>query len=237
MLSYVARALTRTAVRPPVRALASSAPPGDEESRTKERKIIMSRFSGSKVADALRADRDKKFTATPELLDDEHIFPLPDLEVEHVYESRTTTLRGMTSQQTATLVTVSFNGFGKKQLSGVHDAFTHAYGLTGLPTGRVPHVGLVDLSYVQGWAYSMLRFALLPGLQKSILEPMRPFSFVKFERSEAPTEVSVAHPTPWGQLVARKRALLQMFCFDAKIHNRMISYSYLVDRDGSVRWW
>ncbi|KAA0175728.1 hypothetical protein FNF27_02814 [Cafeteria roenbergensis] len=190
----------------------------DEPAYKRERRIIISRFSGSKVADAMRADRDKRFEAAPVLLDETSgAFPFPELEVEHLFEQRTESIRSLAGRNTATLVTVSMTQHARKQLEPVHAAFLDTYRLDSLsPADKVPGVGLIDCSYANGWVFALMRSMMLPGLRGSVSAAMRPHSYSRFEASERKTEG---------------------FCFDAKVHNRTLQCSYLLDRSGTVRWW
>ena len=163
----------------------------DEPAYKRERRIIISRFSGSKVADAMRADRDKRFEAAPVLLDETSgAFPFPELEVEHLFEQRTESIRSLAGRNTATLVTVSMTQHARKQLEPVHAAFLDTYRLDSLsPADKVPGVGLIDCSYANGWVFALMRSMMLPGLRGSVSAAMRPHSYSRFEASERKTEV------------------------------------------------
>lgn len=247
----------------------------DEPSYKRERRIIISRFSGSKVADAMRADRDKRFEAAPVLLDETSgAFPFPELEVEHLFEQRAESIRSLAGRNTATLVTISMTQHARKQLEPVHAAFLDTYRLDSLsPADKVPGVGLIDCSYANGWVFALMRSMMLPGLRSSVPAAMRPHSYSRFEGSERKTEVrdesfaclrlSFGPGLRWGSTGPRDGAWLwfwrflktaaatlccchrsclspisaQGFCFDAKVHNRTLQCSYLLDRSGTVRWW
>lgn len=158
----------------------------------RERKIILSRFSGSKISDALRADRDKQFEAKPVLLDASEVFAMPDLQMEQLFgDGKTVSLRDVARDNTATLFTVSFTQHARKQLGAIHSAFLDTYGLDSTSSDdRVPGVGLVDCSYANGMLFYLAQSLILPGVRAVIPEAMQPYACAKFEGSERKTEVS-----------------------------------------------
>jgi hypothetical protein len=186
----------RLTARHQARSFAAATEPEDDDTASltpqqRERKIILSRFSGSKISDAMRADRDKQFQAAPALLSASEVFAMPDLEMEQLFEeSKTESLRALACSNVATLFTVSFTQHARKQLGAVHSAFLDTYGLESASLDdRVPGVGLVDCSYANGMLFSIFRSMMLPGTRAAIPEPMQPFAYAKFEGSERATEV------------------------------------------------
>jgi len=191
-------AARRSAARVYARGLASKDDSGpDMDAIMRERKIILSRFGGSKIADAVRADRDKKFEAKAVLLavdddapEEERAFKMPDLEMDHLFEDRTESILGLASKHTATLVTIGMTQHARKQLAAVHEAFLDTYRLDSVsPADKVPGVGLVDCSYANGWAFAALRFVMMPGVRAAVPENMHPYAYSRFESSERATEV------------------------------------------------
>lgn len=210
--------LRRLSTSPPAAAVPEATPPAggdagsvkfsgtsllpelDEATKAlKKRKhdILMHRIAHSKWADAMRSDKDKQFEASASLLPEASQFAMPSVQVEEMFGStRTRPLRDVLSENRATVITLSFQAYGQKQLARVHDAVLTTYGLkpndTPSTAASVAGIGLVNISYLDGPVMWMLRWAVIGGMRSAVAPAMQPYSYCVFQPRIPATEVSAA---------------------------------------------
>jgi len=115
------------------------------------------------------------------------------------------------------LVVLSFNGMGKQQGDVYSAVFAEAFGMISStpfvqnasappppsagnppppPSASAHQPQLFDLHYLDGTAYSMFKWALKPGVRKTVDAVMQPFSFIKFQVSQCKGGLSSPYPPP-----------------------------------------
>lgn len=148
--------------------------------------------------------------AGQELLPPDECFAFPAITVDHLFSDKVVDVQSA-ARGRVSLVGVSYNAYGKAQVSVATEAFAEAFGLLNA-AGEGPSAlaaeehsdadvqapvpppppsasaltaapQIFDVQYLGGAVYSMLSWALKPGVRKTVPAGMEPHSFIKFQVS------------------------------------------------------
>lgn len=213
------------------------------EFKSRERKVIFDQLQRGKLSDALKAGagRDKLFIAPATLAESSNVF-FPDTPLTSV-AAQLEVSSGITpsylfSQSKVTVVTIAFQALGQQMLQPWHAALFNENSRLGImptqwsaastlqssPTTSAVNdkekrdkgsIQFLNIVYLQGWFFKLFQSVMLSSV-KGALDPR----------------------TASSSAVAFEPSLQKMdhFCEKLSIHNRMMGYVFIVDKEGRVQW-
>lgn len=187
--------------------------PEQEAEKSRKHRILVTRMRRSKIADAMRMESEKLWIADASLIPLAQTRPFPRMAVDSLYDDKSMTLPDALRGK-VTLVSLSFNGVGKQQVDKFARAFQQAFNLRA-PGEGVAGMNMIDIHYMDGMVYSMLRGPLANGLKTTTDPDLAPFATVKFQPYVPHTE-----------------DLLD----ELDVHNRAMGHVYITDTAGVIRW-
>jgi hypothetical protein len=214
------------------------------EFKSRERKVIFDQLQRGKLSDALKAGagRDKLFIAPATLAESSNVF-FPDTPLTSVAAqlevSSGVTPSSIFNQSKVTVVTIAFQALGQQMLQPWHAAlFNESSRLGIMPTQwlaasktlqssptistvnekekrDIGSIQFLNIVYLQGWFFKLFQSVMLSSV-KGALDPR----------------------TASSSAVAFEPSLQKMdhFCEKLSIHNRMMGYVFIVDKEGRVQW-
>ena len=201
-----------------------------KEYKEREARVIREQLTRSKFVEAARAGgRDKLFTAGPELLAPEVLFPEASLTSVREPPQAPLGTAELFSGAHATVVTLAFQGSSQAQLVPWHNGLWEALapgtgGYAAPPSagarahgGAVAPLQLVNVLYLQGWVWQwqLVARAVASGTRAALPQEVVEATYLALQ----PSAREADH-----------------FCDRLRVHNRVMGHVLLVDRAGHVRW-
>ena len=212
------------------------------EFKSRERKVIFDQLQRGKLSDALKAGagRDKLFLASNTIAESSTVY-FPDTPLSVVSAQldnsiqNDVTLSAIFSKSEATVVTIAFQALGQQMLQPWHSAlFKETNGLSILPVQwsattttttstssdkkgdkYLNSIQFLNIIYLQGWFFKLFSSIMLTSIKRALDSQTASSSAVTFE----PSLQKMDH-----------------FCEKLAIHNRMMGYIFIVNKDGKVVW-
>lgn len=215
------------------------------EFKNRERKVIFDQLQRGKLSDALKAGagRDKLFVAPATLAEASNVF-FPDTPLTAVAAqlevSSDVTPSQIFNRSKATVVTIAFQALGQQMLQPWHEALYNEGSRLDLVPARwvvtssetqksattllensdklmknSGSIQFLNIVYLQGWFFKLFRSVMLSSVKSALDQRTASSSAVAFE----PSLQKMDH-----------------FCEKLSIHNRMMGYVFIVDKEGKVQW-
>jgi len=208
------------------------------EFKSRERKVIFDQLQRGKLSDALKAGagRDKLFLASNTLAESSNVY-FPDTPLSAVSAQldnslqNDVTLSAIFSKSEATVVTIAFQALGQQMLQPWHSALFNgvvsiipAQWSSATTTSTTSDnkgdkylnsIQFLNIIYLQGWFFKLFSSIMLTSVKRALDSQTALGSAVTFE----PSLQKMDH-----------------FCEKLSIHNRMMGYVFIVNKEGKVLW-
>ena len=219
------------------------------EFKSRERKVIFDQLQRGKLSDALKAGagRDKLFLASNTIAESSTVY-FPDTPLSAVSAQldnsiqNDITLSAIFGKSEATVVTIAFQALGQQMLQPWHSAlFNKTSGISIIPVQwnsssssssnpsnpsttsssdtkgdkYLNSIQFLNIIYLQGWFFKIFSSIMLTSIKRALDSQTASSSAVTFE----PSLQKMDH-----------------FCEKLAIHNRMMGYIFIVNKDGKVVW-